>query len=127
MADSIMAVNTGLFITVNRLRGSGTEPKYLGWGTGTTAPIGTDTGLETASAESRATGASSQVNTDTTGDTYQVVAALTCAGASKTITEVGLFDNAVGGDLFVRGTFSGIALNVNDSIQFTIKTKYARP
>jgi len=69
-------------------------------------------------------GTSSQVTTTTTNDTYQVVGTITCAGAGKTITNAGLFDASTGGNLFAKGDFTGIALNVGDSIQFTFKIQF---
>ena len=121
MADIAVVTNSGLGILTNRIMGSGTEPKYIGWGTGATEPAATDTGLQAAATEARATGSSARTTTTVTNDTYQVSGALTCAGSSKTITEVATFDASTGGNICVRGTFAGILLNVGDSIQFTIK------
>lgn len=121
MADTFVKTNAGLAITTNRIKGSGNEPNYMGWGTGTTPAAVTDTGLETPAAESRVAGTSTQQTTNTTNDTYQVAGTLTCAGAGKTISEVGLFDAPTSGNCFIHGTFTGIALNVGDSITFTIK------
>lgn len=122
MADVIMVVNRGLELLVDRIMGTGTEPKYVAWGIGTTAPVVANTALESASAEARTTGTSSKQTTTTTGDTYQVIGSITCASAGKAITEVGLFDASTAGNLFVRATFSAINVSVLDSIQFTIKT-----
>ena len=121
MADSIYVVDNGLGIITNRIMGSGTEPKYIGWGTGTTPATPADTGLQTPGSESRVAGTSSRVKTSTTNDTYQVVGTITCAGSAKAITEVALYDAATSGTCFLRGTFSPINVNVGDSIQFTIK------
>jgi hypothetical protein len=124
MATVALKTKAGLTITANRIKGSGTEPKYLGWGTGTTAATINDTGLETAAAESRTEGTSSIVTTDNTDDTYRVSATLTCAGAGKTISEVALFDASTAGNCFARVTFDGIALEVGESIAFTISDKH---
>jgi hypothetical protein len=121
MADSVMKVDTGMAITTNRIKGAGTEPKYIGWGTGTTAPAHDNTALETAAAEARADGTTTQQTTNTTNDTYQVVGTLVCAGSGKTITEVATFDASANGNMDVRATFTGIALSVGDGIIFTIK------
>lgn len=121
MADSIYVVNSGLGIITNRLMGSGTEPKYIGWGTGATPATPADTGLQTPGAEARVAGTSSRVQTSTTNDTYQVVGTITCTGSAKAITEVALYDAATSGTCFLHGTFSPINVNVGDSIQFTIK------
>ena len=124
MADVVKVTNGGLGIVTNRIKGSGTEPKYVGWGTGTTAADVTDTGLETARAEARTTGTSTQQTTTTTNDTYQVVGSITCASTAAAITEVALFDADTSGNLFLRATFSAINVSVGDSIEFTIKTQF---
>jgi len=124
MATVALKTKAGLAITTNRIKGSGTEPKYIGWGTGTTGATINDTGLETPAAESRAEGTSSIVTTDNTNDTYRVVGVLTCVGSAKTITEVALFDALTAGNCFARVTFTGISLEVDESISFTISDKH---
>lgn len=121
MADVAKVVNVGLKMITALLKGAGaTEPKHIGWGTGTTAADPANTGLETAGAEARTAGTSSQQTTNTTDDTYRVVGTIACAGTAKAITEVALFDSAVGGIMLMRATFSAINVNVGESIQFTI-------
>ena len=124
MADVLKVVNGGLAIITNRLKGAGTEPSYLGTGTGATGAAVTDTVLQTPRAEARVLGTSTQQLTVVTGDTYQVVATVTYASTSGAITEVGLFDASSGGNMFLHGTFSAINVNPGDSIQFTIKTQF---
>jgi hypothetical protein len=107
------------------IKRTGTEPTFVGWGTGAGTANASDTTLFTedsagSPAYARVSGTSSQVTTSTTNDTYQLVATLT-ANASKTITNAGCFDAATSGNLAVKGDFSGVALNNNDSIQFTIQ------
>ncbi len=116
--------NAGRAITTNRIKGGGTEPSYVAWGTGAgTAAVG-DTTLFSEASEARVAATTSQQTTSVANDTYQAVATLTCAGAGKTITNAGNFDASSGGNLFVKGDFTGIALNVGDSIQFTIKCQF---
>ncbi len=115
--------NAGRDILTNRIKGSGTEPNYIGWGTGSGGGAGS-TGLVAAAAEARTAGTSTRVTTSVTNDTYQVVGTITVAGAGKTISEVGLFDAAAAGNLFIYADFTGIALNVGDSIAFTIKLQF---
>jgi len=124
MADAIFVVDKGLDIITNRLVGAGTEPNYIGWGTGTTPATAVDTGLQTPGAETRVFGTSSRVQTSTANDTYQVVGIITCSSAAKAITEVALYDAPTGGNCFLHGTFSPINVNVGDSIQFTIKSVF---
>ncbi len=120
----------GREITVNRLRGVGTEPVHVGWGTGAGTAAAGDTDLFTPATEARVTGTSSVQTTSTTGDTYQVVGTITCSGASKTITNVGLFDAAgsgsppAGGNLYMHADHGSQALAVGDAIQYTLKTQY---
>lgn len=124
MADTIFVVDGGASIVTNRIMGAGTEPKYIAWGTGANVALATDTGLQTAAAEARTTGTGSRVQTSTANDTYQVVGTITCTGAGKTITEVALYDDPTTGNCFLHGTFTGLTLNVNDAIAFTLKSQF---
>mgnify|MGYP003333669258 FL=1 len=125
MPSSTAVVNTGRAIITNRIIGSGTEPKYIGVGTGATAGSSTvaltDTAL-TTEVDSRVTGTSSRTTTSTTNDTYQVTGTFTCGATSRTITEVGLFDSATvaGSTMFVRGVLNTAATLTNgDSVALT--------
>jgi hypothetical protein len=125
MPSSTAVVNTGRAIITNRITGSGTEPKYIGVGTGATAGSTTvaltDTAL-TTEVDSRVTGTSSRTTTSTTNDTYQVTGTFTCGATSRTITEVGLFDSATvaGSVMFVRGVLNTAATLTNgDSVALT--------
>lgn len=113
----------GKGVVTNRIKGSGTEPNYVAWGTGAGTAVVGDTTLFTEASESRVAGTSSQVTTTVTNDTYQVVGTLTANG-TKTITNVGLFDASTVGNLVVHSDFTGIPLVLNDSIQFTIKLQF---
>lgn len=125
-------VDGGLDITTNRLRGSGTEPKFIGWGTGAGTTAVGDTTLFTekdvdlsTGTGTRTTGTSSQVTTTTTNDTYQVTGTRTATGAGS-VTNAGLWDNATmgSGNLYLKGDFTSIGLSSGDSISFTIKAVY---
>ena len=115
--------NAGKAITTNRLKGSGTEPNYLGIGTGTATAVITDTALGTA-VESRVAGTSTQQTTTTTSDTYQVVGTVT-ATAARAVTEAGLFDASTAGNMFLRADFAAVNLAIGDSIQATLKVQYS--
>lgn len=95
-----------------------TTGQYIGWGTGAGTAAKGDTTLFTEASEARVAGT---VSTNGTGASakYQVVGTLTADGA-KTITNAGNFTASSGGTLIVKGDFTGIALALNDSIQFTI-------
>lgn len=114
--------NSGKDIVTNRIKGSGTEPNYVAWGTAAGTAAATDTTLFTEAAETRVSGTSSRVTTTTTNDTYQVVGTLTSL-SGQTITNAGLFDASVSGNLFLKGDFTGVALLTGESIQFTFKAQ----
>jgi hypothetical protein len=128
MLGASVIVNGGQAIVTNRMIGSGTEPKFVMWGTGAGTAAITDTTLFTETTdEARTTGTSSRVTTTVTSDTYQVVGTITVATTGKTITNVGLFDvvTASSGNLYFKSDFTGLALLVGDSITFTIKVKFS--
>lgn len=119
--------DSGLDIVTNRIKGAGTEPLNIGWGTGADTTVRTDTTLFTEALVSLAAGGtdhtvgtSSRVTTTTANDTFQVTGTRTATGAG-TVTNAGLFDAASGGNLFLKGDFTGIGLASGDSIAFTVK------
>lgn len=115
--------DAGEDITTNRIKGAGTEPSYVGWGTGAGTADKTDTTLFVEATEARTAGTSTQETTTTTNDTYQVVGTITADG-TKTITNAGLLDAAAAGNLYMKGDFTGIPLVLNDSIEFTMQVQY---
>jgi hypothetical protein len=115
--------NAGKAIVTNRMIGAGTEPKWIGMGTGTTAAAVTDTVIETE-VETRAVGVSSRVTTTLTNDTYRTVGTIT-ATATRAVANAGSLDALSGGNLNVHGDFAVINLALGDSIQFTIDNKFA--
>lgn len=124
MADVAKVLDAGMGIITNRIAGAGAEPKYVAWGTGTTAAANTDTGLQTAAAEARTTGTSSRTQTNVANDTYQVIGKITSL-STQSITEVCLYDAPIcGGNAFMRATHDAFALNAGDSIEYTIKTVF---
>lgn len=124
-------VTTGKAICSNRMFSAGTEPKWIGWGTAAgTAAIG-DTTLFTekdvdlsGAGPARTAGTSSQVTTTLTNDTHQIVGTRTATGAG-TVTNAGVFDAVSGGNLYLKGDFTGIGLAISDSITFTFALKFA--
>ena len=89
--------------------------KYIDTGTGTTAADKADTGMETGTAETRATGVMSEAD----AQTIQVVGTVAFTG-SHAVTEVGLFTHVTAGVLAIRDTFAAINVVNGDGIQFTI-------
>jgi len=116
-----LLTNVGITKLIAALFGdSHTAPLFVAWGTGTTAEAVTNTALETAASEDRTSGTKTKVTTNTTDDTYQLVGSITSTG-TKTISEAGLFDASTAGSMYVRGTFTGIALATSDAIEFTVQ------
>lgn len=115
--------NAGKGIITNRLKGSGTEPNFIGWGTGAgTAAVGDTTLFTEVTDTARATGTSTRIGTNS--ETYQVVGLIT-ATTTRAITNSGLFDAVTVGNLFVKGDFATINLVTGDSIQFTYQVTFA--
>ena len=135
---------SGLSIITNLLSGiGGTVPKFVSWGTGSGTSSRSDTTLFTEDYSTtnngtnnlRVTGTLSRVTTSQTNDTMQVVGTLTEAHAGgATVTNCGVFDSngssanlttaPSGGNLLVKSDFTGIPLNQNDSIQFTLSLQF---
>ena len=123
-ADVVKITDVGMGITTNRLKGAGTEPKFLHWGTGTTPAANGNTALETPGAEARTDGTSTREETNVANDTYQVTGPIICTGVEKAITEIGLFDADANGNLYLRGTFDVINVKVGDSIGPIVRVVY---
>lgn len=87
----------------------------IAWGTGAGTAAKGDTTLFTEASEARVVPTVSQPAVDKN----QWVGTITANGA-KTITNAGLFDAVSAGNLIVHGDFAGIALALNDKIEFTI-------
>ena len=92
-----------------------TSNNFTGWGTGTTGAVKGDTGLETASSESRSAGTVSQPS----ASINQWVSTITST-QTQTISEAVLFTAVTSGVAIIRGDFTGIALTNGDKIEFTI-------
>lgn len=123
MAAAAFVVNGGVSIIAARMRGTGTEPTFVGWGTGATTAAKADTGLQTASAESRTNGTTTSQTTTNTNDTWQNVATITSLSA-QTIQEVAAFDASTAGTCFVHATHGAQTLAISDAIQYTVKVQF---
>lgn len=115
--------NAGRAIITNRLMGAGTEPKWIGWGTGAGTAGITDTTLFTEASEARTVGTGAQATTDVTNDTYRVTGTI-IANAGKTITNAATFDALTTGNMFIKGDFTGVVLLTGESIAFTIDADF---
>ncbi len=124
-------VNGGEAIVTNRILAGGTEPKNIGWGTGAGTTARSDTtlfteklvDLATSAGTDHTVGTSSRTTVTNANDNYQVTGTRTATGAG-TVTNAGLFDAASGGNLFMKGDFTGIGLSSGDSIAFTCGVQF---
>jgi len=119
MADIYTDAGTGL--TADILDGTAAVPTnwYIGWGTGAGVAAKADTTLFTEAAEARV----AATMTQPAADTNQAVGTLTSASA-QTITNAGVLSALTGGILQLHSDFAGVALGINDSIQFTFKLQH---
>jgi hypothetical protein len=98
MVNTVLVSSKGREVVCNALKGTATEPKNVGWGTGGvaggpfTAAV-SDIAAFQEGAEARTVGTSSIATTTTTNDTYQVVGTITSL-SNQTIAEVLLADSA---------------------------------
>lgn len=93
MANSAANSWSGKTLIWFRFRGSGTEGKNMGWGTGTTTgSAASNVNIFTPSTEARTAATTTQTTTTFLGDTYQAVGSIICAVGAKTITEFAMFD-----------------------------------
>lgn len=122
MATNVLT-ELGRAILGNRLKGSGTEPKYIGVGTGAGVSAAADTTLFAEVADGRVTGTSALITTSTTNDTYEVTGTYT-APAARAITNAGLWDAVTSGQLFMKGDFAVINLDTNDQLTLKMRTQF---
>jgi hypothetical protein len=124
---AVAFTNAGTAIVTNRIVQAGTAPKYIGWGTGTTAAAVTDTGLQTEAAPTtsggRTVGTESRTTGTNTNDQYTVTGTVT-ATSSLAITESALMDAASAGSCLVHAVYSAINVNSGDSISYTFNLKF---
>jgi len=97
---------------------SATPFTYLAVGTSATAPAVTDTTLNaeiTDSGLERASGTVSRVTTTVTNDTYQITYTWTVSG-SKTIEEVGVFNDASAGTMLSHALTTSKAVTSGETL-----------
>jgi hypothetical protein len=113
--------NKGEELAADYFDGTASAPAnwYVGWGTGAVAAAKGDVALGSESAEARTAATESQP----AADTNRFVALLTSL-STQTISEAGLFDASTSGNMPIRGDFTGIPLNANDKIEFTIDLEH---
>ena len=129
-----LLVNAGQAVCAGRMIGGASpaqaEPCNIGIGSGAGTTGATDTTLFTEyttgtwTGYARTTTAGTRVTGTNTNDTYQTTGTFT-AGAAQTVTNAGCFDAATVGNMLVKGDFTGVVLASGDSIQITIKLRFA--
>ena len=93
-----------------------TQGEYIAGGTGAGTAVKGSTVLFTEVGETRATGVLSQP----AADKIQWLGTQTYTG-TKTITNAGNFTASTSGTLIVHGDFTGIGVNNNDKIEYTVQ------
>lgn len=115
--------DAGKAITTNRIIGAGTTPQYVAIGTGAGTAAAADTTLFTET-ESRVSGTATRVTTTVANDTVSVAGTVT-ATAARAVTNAGLFDASVTGNLYMKADFATVNLATGDSIALTARVVYA--
>ena len=121
-----VVTNKGLDIIASRIKGIGTEPLYIAWGSGAGVAAITDTILFGEESEARVAGISQITTISVADDTYMVSGSMT-ADADKIITNWGLFDALIAGNLLAHESVSpGLAISLGQSIAFTFRIQILR-
>jgi hypothetical protein len=103
----------------DRLSGvSALDGHFIGWGTGAGTAAKADSTLFTEAAETRAT-ATITTNGTSSSAKYQAVATLVSLSV-QTITNAANFTAVSAGIMIVKGDFTGVPLQIGESITFTI-------
>ncbi len=100
---------------------------FLALGTSTTAPAVGQTALQaeiTDTGLARAAATVSRVTTNVTNDTLQLVYTWTASG-SKTVEEIGMFNDASAGTMLGRALTGTSALILNDTFIATYKVTFS--
>jgi hypothetical protein len=115
--------DAGEAFIVDLVDGTITKPTnyFIGWGTGAGTAAKADTTLFTEAAETRATATLTQPS----AEVNQFAGTITVASAGKTITNAGVLTLVTGGTLILKSDFTGLALNVGDSIVFTFQLTWS--
>lgn len=98
---------------------------YIAVGTGTTSELASDTALQSEITDSgleRAVATVSRTTTTTTNDTAVWQKTFNVTG-SKAVTESGIFDASLSGNMLCRKTFSAISVQNGDTLQITWKVQ----
>lgn len=122
MADPVVVLTnpTGRAWEVNSINGDApAQMHHVGWGTGAGVAAVGDTALFGAATEARVTATLAKPTTTT----WKITATLV-AESNQTVTNVGVFDDAVAGNMGIHASFDGEILEAGDSITFEITRSY---
>lgn len=126
--NTITNVSFAVFSGLAGATGSQVAFTYLAVGTlATPAPAATQTALAgeiTDSGLARAAATVSRVTTTQTNDTLQLVKVWTASG-TKTVEEIGVFNDATTGVMAARGLTTSKALVSGDTLTATYQIKFA--
>jgi hypothetical protein len=119
-----LVTTLGFDIISARLFGTGKDPiSHMAVGTDDTAAATTDTAL--GAEVGRVSASISQVTTNTTNDSVQVIAPFPAGVGTGLLAEAGILNAATGGDLFNRLVFTPIDKGALDSITLTWKVIFS--
>ena len=119
-AGTAAATDTTLFTEALVTLAAGTTDHTAGTTAKTDSTLFTEALVTLAAGTTDHTaGTSTRITTTTTNDSFRVTGTRTATGAG-TVTNAGLWDAASGGNLFLKGDFTGIGLANGDSVAFTI-------
>ncbi len=96
---------------------------WLGWGTGNSVAKSANDLVSVAS-EARVVATSAQGTKTVANDSLTLIGTIT-AVAPRTITEVGAFDAASGGNIDLYADFAVVNLNAGDSLAYTLNLGFA--
>lgn len=117
MAGTAIWVNGGQNLTIDLLdpatRAGVTTNYTIAWGSGSTAPAVTDTGLAAENAEARV----AATVTQPVLDTIRFVGTIT-ATDNRIVQEAGVFTNT-GANLFLRGVHALLNIEAGDRVEYT--------
>jgi hypothetical protein len=113
-----LITDAGRAFVASRLNTTTTVMTHLGIGTGTTAPLVTDTTLE-AQLGSRGTTTRTAVTVNVTNDTLQHVATFPVGSNTGLITEAGLFNSSSTGTMLSRVVFAAVNKLETDAMVVT--------
>ena len=130
MAFAVAAVVTsvGKSLVAKQVSGNTTNPpKYIAYGTGSTAAAHTavigDTALKTE-VETRGLCTLTLATTSVTNDSVVWVGTPVAATIARSVDEYGIFDASTVGNMFFSGTQTVQPLQIGDSITYTITVQW---